>query len=668
MLAGFPWGMPPNFVPKGFARTLVTMPESSPVMCVPSPVVHTLSRVKDTIYHSEPSEGPYIYEKMDDMKDQFHELRKELKTLRGKDLFGKSVVELCLVPNVKIPMKFKVPDFEKYNGNTCSLRHLVIYTRKMSTQTDNDQLLIHYFQDSLTSVALRWYMELKNASVRTFNDLGEAFIKQYKYILIWRLIETRCLSKEEASSSKKYGSGSSKRKEAETNSVSVGRQRRHRVRRSSQPRQHQHHVSSVIPVFSNNSNNQSVPILQQQQQRQQQPQQITNFNNNNNNNNQQQNFERKKVSFDPTPMSYAKLYPSLVLKNLIQPRNPPQIPEPLPWWFKPELHRAFHQGAPGHDIENCYLLKYEVQKLVKSGMTSFEDCAPNVTANSLPAHVQCHNGGKWSRGSFSYNEYVVNKAYIAKVTRSGRVFGPVFPKEVEDVSASKKMGVPVVNLVSAPLLQTPSKISVMSLLMNYEAHREALQKVLEQAYVEHDVTVDPIMDNITSCNNMSFCDEELPEEGRNHNLALHISMNCKEDALSNVLVDTGSSLNVLPKSTLSRHSYQGAPMRYSGMIVKAFDGSRKTVVGEVDVLVKIGPSDFHITFQKLKFLKNGKLVVVCAEKALLVSHLSSFSYVEAEEEVETSFQALSIVEVNKNGAPMSSFKDAQISIETGNTN
>jgi hypothetical protein len=47
--------------------------------------VHTLPRVEDTIYHSEPSEGPDVYEKMDDMKDQFLELRKELKTLRGKE-------------------------------------------------------------------------------------------------------------------------------------------------------------------------------------------------------------------------------------------------------------------------------------------------------------------------------------------------------------------------------------------------------------------------------------------------------------------------------------------------------------------------------------------------------------------------------------------------------
>jgi hypothetical protein len=214
--------------------------------------------------------------------------------------------------------------------------------------------------------------------------------------------------------------------------------------------------------------------------------------------------------------------------------------------------------------------------------------------------------------------------------------------------------------------------------------------------VEHDFTVvqfDHIVANITSCNNLSFYDEKLPEEGRNHNLALHISMNCKKDALSNVLVDTSSSLNVLLKSTLSKLSYQGASMRYSGVIVKAFDGSCKTVISEVDLPVKIGMSDFQITFQvmdihpayscllgrpwiheagavtstlhqKLKFVKRGKLVIVGGEKALLV-HMSSFSYVEAEDEVGTPFQDFSIVEEKRVGAPMSSYKDAQKIVEDG---
>ncbi|KAI5432238.1 hypothetical protein KIW84_036109 [Lathyrus oleraceus] len=56
MPAGFPWGMPSNFMPEGPAPTFASMPASSPVLAVPPPVVHTVPRVDDTIYHSEPSE------------------------------------------------------------------------------------------------------------------------------------------------------------------------------------------------------------------------------------------------------------------------------------------------------------------------------------------------------------------------------------------------------------------------------------------------------------------------------------------------------------------------------------------------------------------------------------------------------------------------------------
>ena len=92
-------------------------------------------------------------------------------------MFGKNTYDLCLVPNVNIPYKFKVPDFEKYKGRSCPLSHLVMYARKMSTQTNNHQLLIHYFQDSLTGVALKWYMELDGTHILTFKNLGEAFVR-----------------------------------------------------------------------------------------------------------------------------------------------------------------------------------------------------------------------------------------------------------------------------------------------------------------------------------------------------------------------------------------------------------------------------------------------------------------------------------------------------------
>jgi hypothetical protein len=66
------------------------------------------------------------------------------------------------------------------------------------------------------------------------------------------------------------------------------------------------------------------------------------------------------------------------------------------------------------------------------------------------------------------------------------------------------------------LLQTPSKISILSLLMSSEAHRKVLMKILEQAYVDHEVSVDQfdgIVSNITACNNLGFGDDNSPKQG-----------------------------------------------------------------------------------------------------------------------------------------------------------
>ncbi|KAH1214369.1 hypothetical protein GmHk_14G042112 [Glycine max] len=95
---------------------------------------------------------------------------------------------------------------------------------------------------------------------------------------------------------------------------------------------------------------------------------------------------RQKTTFDPIPMKYADLLPALLAKNLVQVRTPPRTSDVLPPWFRHDLTCAFHQGAPGHDVENCYVLKNEVQKLVRANLLSFKDQNPNVQANPLPNH------------------------------------------------------------------------------------------------------------------------------------------------------------------------------------------------------------------------------------------------------------------------------------------
>lgn len=100
-----------------------------------------------------------------------------------------------------------------------------------------------------------------------------------------------------------------------------------------------------------------------------------------------------------------------------------------------------------------------------------------------------------------------------------------------------------------------SKISMLSLLMCLEAHRDALVKFLREAHVPQEVSVcqfKEVVKNIGDNISLGFNDDELPSKGRNHNKDLHIYIKCVDTILSRVLVETGSSLNILPKSSLSK--------------------------------------------------------------------------------------------------------------------
>jgi len=72
---------------------------------------------------------------------------------RGGYLGLGDALELCLIPDVIIPPKFKVPEFDKYKGTTCPKNHLIMYCRKMASYIHDEKLLIHFFQDSLTGAA-----------------------------------------------------------------------------------------------------------------------------------------------------------------------------------------------------------------------------------------------------------------------------------------------------------------------------------------------------------------------------------------------------------------------------------------------------------------------------------------------------------------------------------
>ena len=190
--------------------------------------------------------------------------------------------------------------------------------------------------------------------------------------------------------------------------------------------------------------------------------------------------------------------------------------------------------------------------------------------------------------------------------------------------------------------------------------------------MEQDISVEGFggIVNITANNYLIFADEEMPVEGKWHNKALHVSVKCMDHIVAKVLIDNGSSLNVMPKTTLDKLPFDASYMRPSSMVVRAFDGSHRDMRGEIDLPIHIGPHTCQIAFQvmdinpayscllgqpwihsvgvvpstlhqKLKFVVEGQLVIVSGEEDILVSCLSYTPYFEAvEESLEMSFQAL----------------------------
>ena len=100
-----------------------------------------------------------------------------------------------------------------------------------------------------------------------------------------------------------------------------------------------------------------------------------------------------------------------------------------------------------------------------------------------------------------------------------------------------------------------AKISMLSLLLNSKAHRKALLKGLNRAYVIPNIPIgqlDLLMSTITANNYISFSDNEIPHRNSGNYKAFHIITHYKGYILPKVLMDNGSAFNVMPMTILSK--------------------------------------------------------------------------------------------------------------------
>ncbi|PKI61601.1 hypothetical protein CRG98_017976 [Punica granatum] len=87
--------------------------------------------------------------------------------------------DCSLFPGMRLPSKFKIPEFKTYEGTTDPRHNLHHYRGKMLQYWEYEEFVVHSFQDSLSESALDWFMSLRAEDISTWADLSRKFIDQY---------------------------------------------------------------------------------------------------------------------------------------------------------------------------------------------------------------------------------------------------------------------------------------------------------------------------------------------------------------------------------------------------------------------------------------------------------------------------------------------------------
>ena len=141
------------------------------------------------------------------------------------------------------------------------------------------------------------------------------------------------------------------------------------------------------------------------------------------------------------------------------------------------------------------------------------------------------------------------------------------------------------------------------LLLSFDVHRKALLKVLKEARVPTSATESTfkgMVSTVLATNQISLSDDELPPEGRDHTLPMHIIVKCEDMIVARVLIDSGLALNVCPMSTLERLNVDTSLIHPTTMIIRAFDDTLREVQGKIELAIGVGPMSFMVNFQVIK--------------------------------------------------------------------
>lgn len=88
-----------------------------------------------------------------------------------------------------------------------------------------------------------------------------------------------------------------------------------------------------------------------------------------------------------------------------------------------------------------------------------------------------------------------------------------------------------------------------------------------------------LVGQIAGTNAITFSEDELTPEGTGHVRTLYIAIKMQRyDHFNSFFINNGSALNIYPVMTLSRIGVNDSLVRLNGMMIRASDGTKASLV------------------------------------------------------------------------------------------
>ncbi|XP_077251880.1 uncharacterized protein LOC143891126 [Tasmannia lanceolata] len=477
--------------------------------------------------------------------------------------------EFSLFPGVTLPPKFRMPDFDKYDGTGCPWSHLRSFISNLEGYGLSPEQIAKVFPMSLTGVAKKWFLHLKSKELETLDEIANKFVEQF--------------SMEEGIEVTKRDLKAIKQGPQETQNGGVY------TRSSFDPRNGKKPVVASKPEVNNVIAARPIRRVVAET---------------------EQPGKKAPRHFDPLPYPLSVALKKLLRDKkitLLEPRLPPPI---LPRYWREDQYCAYHQGT-GHLTDNCMDLKHKIQDMIEAKKIVVS--MPNITRNPLPTHAArppptvgeifteehiCDlaslicaiasdsptvlafgeeveeveeekpyvlGGDEDDYAESSIGPYILQcdeeevqdvAPYVLSfddddfdflndqcdevrhVTRGGRIFKPVElraenPAEVVRAPEAQKQNKPSCEEEDENLLRqlkkTQAYISIWGLLMASPKHRQVVLRELNAAQVSVDITPNELVGLVAMVRvskTLSFTDEDLTSEGNNHARSLKITVIC----------------------------------------------------------------------------------------------------------------------------------------------